>query len=374
MREKYIRYHGNNINIMQTHPSPKTLLENFRLTTFDILGGLAIIVEYDKIIDDGNTIYGVEETRDPKLAPLKALQALSGSLLLPWLPYRIDSQLLKSAPTPGLATRFPSRTGANGSDARILDMIGGELSMTAKIAAIMPAPETKHYSKILSTAAKNTANILAKDNKLLADTLKAIENFLHGTLRENLYTLSKLIANSQLTPDQAHQQQLHIEGKTTSNLDIEKVVIISPIIHGEYELKVLVNALTKYLEKMPQQGKNIDFYIAAPDDQLANQIVDVLNKKKNYRVSNTYTFGRDFSDEDRVKKIAENIANMGGTKKKLYTILLDIPDILAEKLGEAIKNQQDIHIAWVLHRIRYKYDKYLKDYIFDTSPTLTLIR
>lgn len=360
---------------MQTQPSPKTLLENFRLTTFDILGGLAIIVEYDKIIDDGNTIYGVEETRDPKLAPLKALQALTGSLLLPWLPYRVDSQLLKSAPALGLAARFPSRTGANGSDARILDMIGGELSMTAKIAAIMPAPETKHYSKILSTAAKNTANILAKDNKLLADTLKAIENFLHGTLRENLYTLSKLIANSQLTPDQAYQQQLSIEGKTTSNLDIEKVVIISPIIHGEYELEVLVNALTNYLENMPQQGKrkNIDFYIAAPDNNLAKQVIVALSKKR-YRVTNTYVFGRDLSHENIVKKIAESIANMGGTKKKLYTILLDVPDILAEKLGEAIKNQQDIHIAWVLHRIRYKYDKYLKDYVFDTNPTLTLIR
>ncbi|MEB3825688.1 MAG: hypothetical protein LRS47_03365 [Desulfurococcales archaeon] len=361
------------------------LLENFRLTSFEVLGGLAVIVEYDKIIDDGCMIYGVEETRDLNVVRFKALQTLTGTLLLPWLPYRVDESLLNGAREPGLAIRFPSATGTGGANAIILDMIGGEFSMITKIAAVMPAQKTR-YAEILSVASQNTAHIIkgtARDeaDELLVKALDSISGYLRGTIRENLRSLSDLI--NSLTENVAYNKQLSLEGGDIG-LSISKVVILAPIIHGEYETEELVSSLLSFIKERSDKGQvssNIEFYIAGfnkavvknIEHAIRNEFAKKVSNNYNYKIVESRTLGLIRGKED-AEKIAKEIAEMGGSEEKLYVILLDMPDILLEHLTDKISGH---HVAIVLHRVRYRKKPRKNNnvnYDFDTKPTVVVIR
>jgi len=129
-------------------------VHNYRIISFDVLSGILVVAEMDRIIFDTGSgfVYGVEYTRTPadKDKFQKALQALALSTYFPWLPYRVESQVARSINSPYYRS-IPLRLQEPHTDTRItedhepnaeiLDLVLGEIAQLAKLLAVSPAPD-----------------------------------------------------------------------------------------------------------------------------------------------------------------------------------------------------------------------------------------
>ena len=240
-------------------------LSNYRLASLDVYSGINMLVEYDKLIFDvlGNMVYGIEETRSRSCSSLldKATQALSGSAILPWIPYRLSQDIVENAkPCPPKIKNSiyimapPRENEVKCEDARLLDAFFSEMAILAKLLALMPV-QGNTYMQLVKIASLNTSALLTNTNSYWREIYDYLTS-INEDIAKNLKTLERLatrlrsqdsnckdIEKCIVEISESHEgKELFNKFRTECNGEAV-LIILMPRLYVTYSIKNMINSL-----------------------------------------------------------------------------------------------------------------------------------
>ena len=360
-------------------------IKNYRLIGFDTLSGISVLIEYDKILDSQELIlYGVEETGGQACSLLlaKAVQALAGSVVIPWIPYRVSGDIVARAgqclpPVKTAVHQVESNPPEiNCHDARLLDAHYGELAMLAKLLALMPGEGTL-YTRLAKAAAENTIELLGASNPT-TEIYKTIKEISHS-VKENIIKIKELIeriereavktgdiekyiADTSKAAEQPHlleEYARHCDNKTN-------IIILVPKIYVTHSLKEMIKTLTEDLK-----NKNIKvekaLIIGYDTPTINTTMTELASHLHDTKISKIIITRVDQTVIKKIHSIADRecllIATLLDFGKEDYKT---IQEVLQEK--QRNNEVKALLQAWTLYRIRYEYNYKKREATLRTRP------
>lgn len=353
--------------------SEPVCVKNYRLIGFDVLSGLSVLVEYDILLaPESGMVYGIEETQGQKCNLLfdKAIQALAGSIILPWIPYRVSNEIVHKASQCSHIVKaavnivLPNNNYYNECyDARLLDALYGELAMLAKLLSIMPGEGTL-FTQLAKVAAANTLDFIDNeghetwiykliteiDNDIKTNLSKIKELILKIMNLQNIKDLEKYISDISRAGEQL---DLLKRFATQCNKKIT-IIILVPKIYVTHSLKEMIKILEEELNKYKITIENL--ILLGYDNSTLNTVQIELRNRLKQKTVQTRVISSELS-ESTIENIINNSVKGGCI---LVVTLLDFGKedmkTLISKLEEKKMNNKikDYLLAWGLYRIRYE--------------------
>ncbi len=335
-------------------------LNGVRLFALDMFEALYVETEYDLIECSEDFCYGIEysgaKTGFMGHAYQKAIQALSGTIVLPWIPYRIDRDLLDKASVyastsrykASMFTRYYSPKRAK-KDACVevgkLDIIYGTLGSLIKIISL--SPNTVEHEIFIIESIMNTVEVI-DDN-----VLKEVKDYMDKhKLSERINHLRKIINSIDLNT---------IDKNTTWNKlsevladiyreeELIEIAVITPIIrHIGCLSDILSKNLYRAINKVFEASKKIALKIYYPVQmELSREDKEKLDKlKEKLRVKyNNIVFIAYTKEESSPIYLFEKIKI--DEFRGLIIIAYDLHKDLYRKLLKETINKEDIIVAIV---------------------------
>lgn len=366
-------------------------ISNYRLVGFDVLSGLSVLVEYDKLVYDRDCIpYGVEETRDYRCSNLaeKAVQAIGGSILIPWTPYRVGSDIGLRAKQCQREVRgavsqveAPSPGPGDCADARLLDAYYGELAMLAKQLALLPG-EGSLYTSLAQMAAENSLELVPNND--YKEVYKLIAG-MSGDVPSNLEIIEKLIKLKLMKGvlDDLEHYIAEISEKGSGKELLEEFsqncpgritfIVLVPKLYVSYSHRAMVKSL---LESLKSSISTInDVIIIGYDKSTINntrsQILE-LAKKLKLTIKNIKQLR--LMKKLVQKQLEEMISRIPQSDCVIVATLLDFGKEDLEALLSLLQNRlayktiKAYLLVWTINRIRYEYNRISKTSVFKSGP------
>jgi len=333
-------------------------LSRYRLFSIDILAGIAALAEYDKIFFNHDFAFGVEEIMgdiSSNFAYQKTLQALALSSYFPWLPYRIDNNILK------VLVNLKNHYSSSGYryvnipladvkkaiclDTQPYDLILGELANVIKYSALVPAYRSS-YEELLQQSLKNTRELLKglalhgniNIHELIVENIFTISS-LSGRLNEIHKVLNKL--NNVINRDVLIKLRDEIENMKDFPEEFKKnkewnLMMFLPSMHTEYyALELLKYLIKNFLKSICLNVTIYHPYIPNVVDALKKELKDLCTTfmDKKYRIDRY---------ED-IKKIVEELIDYieSSNRPTIIVIMLDLEKALLCELTCALSNIKD---------------------------------
>ena len=349
-------------------------VQNYRLIGFDVLSGISVLLEYDKLLASQDLIpYGIEETTGHACTLLleKADQVLAGSIVIPWVPYRASHDIV--ARTGGCPPQVktavyqiasPPPATSDCRDARLLDAHYGELAMLAKLLALTPGAGTT-YTSLAKAAAENAIELLGtgEPETEIYEVIKEISYDVKKNLAKIYETIEKIEQKAAETGDleryiaktsEAAEQPHLLKYYSDYCNNKTNLIILVPKIYVTYSLKMIIKILTDNLEDSNIVAERA--LIIGYDTPTVNTVeAELKGRLRHTTVSKMVISG---VDERVIEKIHNVIA---GSRCVLFVTILDFgkEDYLTilEALREKYHNNEIKALlqAWTLYRIRYEF-------------------
>jgi len=349
-------------------------LSRYRLFSMDVLAGIAALAEYDKIFFNHNFVFGVEEISgviSSSLAYQKTLQALALSLYFPWLPYRIDNNILK------VLANFKNYYSSSGYrytnipladvekavclDTQPYDLILGELANIIKYSALVPAYRSS-YEELLQQSLKNIKELL--EGLTLHGNIDiyelVVENiFTASSLSDRLNEIHKVLGklNNIINRDVLIKLRDEIEDIKYFPEEFKKnkewnLIMFLPFIQTEYyALELLRYLIRRFLKNVHLNVTIYHPYISnvvyALREELKNLYITFMDKK--YRIDRY---------ED-VKKLIEELTDYieNSARPVMVVIVLDLEKTLLYELTYTLFNIKNKPLIFGVLTTRITFDE-----------------
>ena len=353
------------------------------------------MVEYDYLTHESGLVYGIEETKSRKCSTYleKAVQAIAGSILFPWIPYRVDSSLVSRTEScdqlvKGAVSLVPPPNGnlRSCADARILDAFYGELAMLAKLSAVAPG-EGSLLTRITRAASNNTSKLL--DDSKWREIYDLISGF-RENVAFNLQKISEHIARLQVDKpenenlerfiariSEAAEHHDYIE-EFNSRCTGVSLILLAPRLYVTHSLKETARSL---FDTIKNYGLNIErILLMGYDLHVINYLKEETSNIMKYVEIKTSKLASPYT----TRQLKEAVSKFIGTCSRciLVNTLLDfgkddlraLIEVLEDKLKQ--KMVDSYLLSWTLYRIKYKYlekdrqEKTSTEARFWTRPTV----